>query len=107
MGLQRRSKSFNSASYLGSGSDISVLNRRPKKAFQSIRKVYGDHITGETGTLDHTAYGNLSQTEKQHIRQRVCSIIEKEKRRQFYSYLAFGLTCIIGLIAVIIIMKSH
>jgi hypothetical protein len=106
MPLQRRSKNFNSASYLGSGSDISVLNRRPQKAFQKIRSVYGEHIVGETGTLDHRAYGNLSQTEKQQMKERVRRIIAKEKRRQFYSYLFFGVTCLAGLIAAIIVMNS-
>ena len=106
MGLQRRSKSFNSASYLGSGSDISVLNRRPKKAFQKIRGIYGEHIIGETGTLDHTSYGNLSAEEKAKARRHVSSIIEQTKRRKFNSYLIFGLTCLTGIISVIIIMNS-
>lgn len=106
MGIQRRSKSFNSSSYLGSGSDLSVLNRRPKKAFQEIRRVYGEHIIGETGNLDHTSYGNMTAEEKEKARKYVSAIIEQTKRRKFNSYLIFGLTCLTGIISVIIIMNS-
>lgn len=106
MGFKKRTRNFNSSSYLGSGSDNSVLNRRPKKAFQYIRQVYDENLIGETGILDRTAYGRMSQTEKEKMRYRVRSIIERQKRRQFYSYLWFGMTCLVGFLIVVAIMNS-
>jgi len=106
MGLQRRTKVYNSSSYIGSGNQAATFNRRPKKAFQKIRTVYGEHIIGETGTLDHTSYGNLSPEEKEKARKHVAAIIARQKKRQFNSYLIFGLTCLTGIVSMIIIMNS-
>lgn len=105
MGLQRRIKVYNSSSYIGSGNQTSVFNRRPKKAFEKIRNIYGEHITGETGTLDHTSYGKLSKEEKEKARKHVAVIIERQRKRQFNSYIIFGITCLAGIVSVIIIMN--
>lgn len=104
--MQRRTKVYNSSSYIGSGNQASVFNRRPKKAFEKIRNVYGEHITGETGGFDHTSYGNLSKEEKEKARKHVAAIIAQTRRRKLNSYIVFGITCLVGIISVIIIMNS-
>ena len=103
--MERRTKVYNSSSYIGSGNQASVFNRRPKKAFQKIRSIYGEHILGETGKLNHTSYGHLSQAEKETIRLRVQRIVEQQKKRQLYAYVWFGVTCLAGLVTMIIVMN--
>ncbi len=97
---------MNSSSYIGSGNQSFVFNRRPKKAFERIRQVYGDHIIGETGFLDHTSYGKMSREQKEKARYHVMAIIEKQKRRQRNAYLIFAFTCLTGVIAMILFMNS-
>ena len=105
MSLQRRSKTHNSSSYIGSGNQVSVFNRRPKKPFGKIRRIYGEHIIGETGIFDNSAYGNLSETEKLRARNHVQSIIDKEKKRQFYNYVGYAVLIISVIILTIVIMN--
>lgn len=97
---------MNSSSYIGSGNQSFVFNRRPKKAFEKIKQVYGDHIIGETGFLNHRSYGNMSREEKHRARLHVMGIIEKQKRRQRNAYLVYILTGLTGIIAMIILMNS-
>lgn len=106
MAFGRRTKSMNSSSYIGSGNQSFVFNRRPKKAFEKIRQVYGEHIIGETGFLDHTSYGKMSREEKEKARFHVMAIIERQRRRQRNAYVVFAFTCLTGVVAMILIMNS-
>ena len=93
---------MNSTSYIGSGNQSFVINRRPKKAFERIRQVYGEHIIGETGSLDRTSYGKMSREEKEKARFHVMAIIERQRN----AYLVFAFTCLTGIISMIILMNS-
>ena len=105
MKFQRTTKTYNSSSYIGSGNKSSTFNRKAKSAFQKIRTVYGNQLSRNQGEIDYVTYGNLSEEEKVKIRNHVQSIITKEKKRQFYSYLSYFILIVFVILLTIIIMN--
>jgi hypothetical protein len=82
-----------------------VFNRRPKKAFEKIRTIYGERMMKEKGFFDHTSFGNLTSAEKEKVRLHVQNIITKERKRQMYGYIGLGITCFLAIILTIVFMK--
>lgn len=102
MKSQRRTQAHNSFSYFGAGNMRKVFNRKPKPAFQQIRKIYGDQLAGGTGKVSTTDYTKLSKEEKVRIRKKVIAIISEQRRKRinYYTfYLSFTSVAVITVIA--------
>jgi hypothetical protein len=75
--------------YMGFGMRKEVYNRKPRKPFAKLKKLYDQELR-KSGTIKNSENRRFSKTEIQEVKERIRRRIRKEKQKDvFLTILSF------------------
>ncbi len=97
MNRKRRVQSFSGFGLVRTKTYIAT--RVPKIPFEKIKTVYGNHLHGSRRKTSVHSFENI------RFSPRLNELIYEEKKRQLYSYLAYGFLTLLAVILWVFIMN--